>query len=64
MGKRPHLARHLREKILVAPLGDECVANLGSFFVVVSDRAQRDAANAFVDWLHAEAQKDVDGPAT
>jgi LysR family transcriptional regulator, glycine cleavage system transcriptional activator len=55
IGKRPHLARHLRDGTLVAPLGDRSIATLGSFYVVVSERVERDIADAFVAWLHNEA---------
>ena len=58
VGKRPHLMRHFRDGTLVAPLGDEGVAKLGSFHVVVSDRAQGGVAETFVAWLHSEARQD------
>lgn len=60
VGKRPHLMRHFRAGTLVAPLGDAGVAKLGSFYVVVSDRAQGAVADTFVAWLHDEARQDAD----
>jgi DNA-binding transcriptional LysR family regulator len=59
IGKRPHLSQHLRDGILVAPLGKQWVAKPGAFYVEVSDSAQRDVVDVFVDWLHAEAQQDA-----
>jgi len=60
IGKLPHLTSHLREGTLVAPLGSECVANLGAFYVELSAATQRDAAEVFVNWLHAEVQRDLE----
>jgi hypothetical protein len=31
---------------------------MGVYYVVVSDRAERDLANALVSWLHVEAKQD------
>lgn len=59
IGKRPHLARHLREGTLVAPLGDAGVARLGSFFVLVAEAARSHATEAFAAWLHDEARRDA-----
>lgn len=56
IGKRPHLARQLRDGTLVAPLGKAGVARLGSFHIVIAATAQPDAAQAFAAWLHAEAR--------
>jgi DNA-binding transcriptional LysR family regulator len=58
IGKRPHLSQHLRDGILVAPLDARWVARPGAFFIEISDSAQRDAVDVFVDWLHQEAQRD------
>ena len=58
IGKRPHLTRHLREGVLVAPLGPQWVAKPGAFYVEVSGAARRDVAEPFVNWLHLEAQRD------
>jgi LysR family glycine cleavage system transcriptional activator len=62
IGKRPHLTNHLREGTLVAPLGSTCVAHLGAFYIEYSESAPRDAAEVFVNWLHAEAQRDLEAP--
>lgn len=44
IGKLPHLTDHLREGVLVAPLGSQGVTRPGAFYVEVSGSAQRDAA--------------------
>jgi len=59
IGKRPHLSKHLRDGTLTAPLGVQWVAQPGAFFVEVSDSAQRDIVDIFVNWLHDEAQRDA-----
>jgi DNA-binding transcriptional LysR family regulator len=59
VGKRPHLTRHIRDGTLVAPLGDEGVVTLGSYYVVVSDRAPGGIAETFVAWLQNEARQDA-----
>jgi len=58
VGKRPHLTDHLRDGILVAPLGTGYVARPGAFHVEVSGAARRDVVEIFVNWLHLEAQRD------
>ena len=58
IGKLPHLAQHLRDGVLVAPLGDEGVAWRGAFYVEIAESAPRKVAATFVDWLHAEAKRD------
>ena len=60
IGKLPHLRSHLREGTLVAPLGSECVATLGAFYIELSAATPRDAAEVFVNWVHAEAQRDLE----
>jgi len=55
IGKRPHLARHLRDGTLVAPMEPGCVARLGSFRVIVAPAADREVVDAFVTWLGSEA---------
>jgi DNA-binding transcriptional LysR family regulator len=60
IGKIPHLARHLREGRLCAPLGERWVASLGGFHVVLGRRAAgRDAVAAFVGWLRDEVRADA-----
>jgi DNA-binding transcriptional LysR family regulator len=61
VGKLPHLSRHLRQGLLVAPLGKEGVVKLGTFYIVVGESARRDAADAFVAWLHEQAAADGAG---
>jgi len=62
IGKRPHLSQHLREGLLVAPLGAQCVVKPGAFFIEVSGSAQRDVVKALVDWLRVEAKRDANVP--
>lgn len=59
VGKWPHLARHLADGALRAPLGPDGMANLGSFYVVVAPgSAEREPVSAFVRWLKEEARQD------
>ena len=58
IGKWPYLARHLREGVLAAPLGDAGMATIASFYVVVAEMAPKNAVESFVTWLRAEAQED------
>jgi DNA-binding transcriptional LysR family regulator len=58
IGRWPHLARHLRDGVLVAPLGDASAATLGGFYLVAAETAQQSTVEAFVTWLRAEAQED------
>ena len=61
IGKRPHLERHLREGVLVAPFGRERVASLGGFDVVVArGAAERSAVAAFAAWLKNEVHQDAE----
>ena len=56
IGKWPHLASHLREGTLRAPLGRDWIARLGGFHVVFArDAEKRDAVVAFVAWLKEES---------
>jgi DNA-binding transcriptional LysR family regulator len=59
VGKWPHLSEHLHRGELVAPLGKSGEVLVGGFYLQISDFAQSDAADAFVRWLRAEAQRDV-----
>jgi DNA-binding transcriptional LysR family regulator len=59
VGKRPHLTQHLRDGVLVAPLGDQAVRTLGGFYIEVARSAQPEVVAPFVDWLHAEAECDA-----
>ena len=60
VGKWPHLSEHLRDGELVAPLGTSGEVVVGGFYLEISDFAQTDAADAFVGWLRAEAQRDAE----
>ncbi|HQR78402.1 MAG TPA: LysR substrate-binding domain-containing protein [Burkholderiaceae bacterium] len=59
IGKRPHLARHLKDGELVAPLGEASVAIPGGLYAVVSKDAPADIAAAFIQWLHSEVRRDA-----
>ena len=60
IGKWPHLARHLREGVLCAPLGRDWVARLGGFYLVVGQTADpRVPIQAFVAWLRDEVNRDA-----
>lgn len=61
IGKWPHLASHLREGTLVAPLGMEWLSSLGAFYVVTArGAAQRDDVASFVAWLEEETRRDAE----
>jgi DNA-binding transcriptional LysR family regulator len=59
VGKWPHLSEHLHEGTLVAPLGAACSAVVGGFYLEVLESARGAAADAFVNWLRAEAAHDA-----
>jgi LysR family transcriptional regulator, glycine cleavage system transcriptional activator len=59
IGKWPHLARHLREDGLCAPLGAGGVATLGGFYLVVaSGSGGKGNVQAFVSWLRDQIRRD------
>jgi DNA-binding transcriptional LysR family regulator len=59
IGKWPHLASHLRQGTLCAPLGPEGVAHIGGFYLAVARRSvERESVQAFVAWLRQEVQRD------
>jgi LysR family transcriptional regulator, glycine cleavage system transcriptional activator len=58
VGKLPHLVEHLREGVLVSPLGDEGVADVGAFYLEVADSAPKQSADVFTDWLRQEIRRD------
>jgi DNA-binding transcriptional LysR family regulator len=60
IGKWPHLARHLRDGVLVAPFGTQGVAHAGTFYLVVGrNAADRESVDAFLTWLRAELREDA-----
>lgn len=68
IGKMPHLARHLRDGVLVAPFGRDCVARPGHFVIAIADAArERSDVAAFVTWLKGasveDAKQALPGPA-
>lgn len=64
MGKWPHLTQHIKNGVLVAPLGDESAAITGSLYIVVAKRAPSDIASSFSAWLHSELARDAAPPMT
>jgi DNA-binding transcriptional LysR family regulator len=56
VGKWPHLTDDLREGRLVAPLGKAGAAIVGGFYLEVAASAERDATEAFVEWVRTEAR--------
>jgi DNA-binding transcriptional LysR family regulator len=60
IGRKPHNARHLREGLLVAPLGREAVLGWGAYFMLVAPRsAARPVVGEFVAWLRDEMRRDA-----
>lgn len=61
MGRYPHNARHIRDGMLVAPLGADGMLAWGSYFVLVAPRArQRRVVHEFIAWLRSEVRQDAD----
>lgn len=59
IGKWPYLEHQLQQGVLVAPLGREGTATIGSFHLVQADAAAASGAESFIAWLRSEAQRDV-----
>lgn len=60
IGRYPHTVRHLREGLLVAPLGAPAMLDWGGYFVLTAPRArERGVVKEFVAWLHQEAALDA-----
>ena len=60
VGRSPHNDRHLRDGLLVAPLGAQAMLDFGSYFIRVSPRAvERPIVRKFVAWLHQEIREDA-----
>ena len=60
IGKWPHLARHLREGSLCAPLGHASVAHVGAFYLVLGRESNLPGpVAAFADWLRNEVREDL-----
>jgi DNA-binding transcriptional LysR family regulator len=59
VGKLPHLAQHLRDGRLVAPLGEHGVARLGAFYIERTGTASTAEAQAFLGWLREEVERDA-----
>ena len=59
IGKLPHLSQHLREGVLVAPLGAPGTVRLGAFYIETSCTSPPELVTPFVEWLHAEVTLDT-----
>jgi DNA-binding transcriptional LysR family regulator len=60
IGRNPHNARHLREGLLVAPLGREARLSWGTYFVLIATRsAERPVVKEFVAWVREEIRRDA-----
>jgi LysR family glycine cleavage system transcriptional activator len=58
IGKWPHLARHLREGTLCAPLGPAWSARVGAFHLVPAATGPSADVTTFEEWLRAEVAHD------
>ena len=59
IGRLPHLAPHLRDGSLIAPLGARGVVVPGRYYVMVARHAPADLAQEFVAWLRAEVRESL-----
>jgi len=60
IGRHPHNARHLRDGLLVAPLGRDAVLHRGTYSVCVAPRSvDRPIVKSFVAWLRDEVHRDA-----
>jgi LysR family glycine cleavage system transcriptional activator len=60
IGRTPHTVRHLREGMLVAPLGSDAVFPWGAYYVLTAARStERRVVKAFVAWLRDEVREDA-----
>lgn len=60
IGRNPHNARHLRDGLLVAPLGQDARLSWGTYFVLIAPRsAERPVVKEFVAWLRDEIRQDA-----
>jgi len=60
IGRNPHNARHLRDGLLVAPLGPEAVLARGTYRVFTASRSvERPIVKEFVAWLRDEVREDA-----
>jgi DNA-binding transcriptional LysR family regulator len=60
IGRNPHNARHLRDGLLIAPLGAQAKLARGTYFAIVAPRsAERPVVKKFVAWLHDEIRRDA-----
>jgi DNA-binding transcriptional LysR family regulator len=59
VGRTPHFAHHLREELLVEPLGQPGRLAFGAYYVLIAPRSvARPVVTAFVAWLREEALKE------
>jgi LysR family transcriptional regulator, glycine cleavage system transcriptional activator len=60
IGRNPHNARHLREGLLVAPLGCAARLSFGTYFTLIAPRAaKRRVIQEFVAWMRDEIRADA-----
>ena len=60
IGRNAHNAHHLREGLLVEPLGQKGRVAFGGYFILVAARARKNpAVNDFVMWLRDEVRQEV-----
>jgi LysR family glycine cleavage system transcriptional activator len=61
IGRTPHTIRHLRDGLLVAPLGEAGKVSLGTYFALIAPRsAKRPVVNKFLTWIHGEIRADAE----
>jgi DNA-binding transcriptional LysR family regulator len=62
VGRSPHNDHHLRDGLLIAPLGAQAMLAFGSYLIRLSPRAvERPIVRKFVAWLHEEIREDAQG---
>lgn len=61
IGRNAHNAHHLRDGLLIEPLGPNARVEFGAYVVLVASRARKRAVVAdFVTWLHEEVRQDME----
>jgi LysR family glycine cleavage system transcriptional activator len=61
IGRKPHNMRHLRDGLLLAPLGDRARVSFGTYFALVRPRsAKRQVVQEFVNWLRDEIRDEIE----
>jgi LysR family glycine cleavage system transcriptional activator len=61
IGRSPHNARHLRDGLLLAPLGDTARVSFGMYFTLVRPQAvARPIVQEFINWLRHEIRDEME----